>query len=136
MIGYQPAELGGQCQVAPAGQVSLDPALDGREPGLIEPGYLGAGEGHVGHVGQRVALPQPERLAQRGGGGLRAPPGQIAQGRTGKRRESAGVKLIVLHAEPVAGRRRDQGLRARAKRAPEPGDIDPQRRRAVRRRLA
>ena len=57
-------QLSDRLAVAPAGQVGVDPPFERREPQLVEPGRRRPKHVTVGDVGERLAAPQRERLAQ------------------------------------------------------------------------
>ena len=64
MLGDEPLELPDQLPVAAGGEASVDRQLGRMEAQLLQPPDLGGGERLAGDVGQRVAPPQPERLAR------------------------------------------------------------------------
>ena len=62
--GHQRLQLADQHAVMSEHQVGVDPILDGREAQLVEPQRLRRGPPATATVGQRVAPPQSQRLAQ------------------------------------------------------------------------
>ena len=74
--GGQFLQLRGQSGAAAEGQVRLEPVLGGGQPEFFQPGHRPGRERRVGHVGQRRAAPQPQRLAQHRRPCSRSPAGQ------------------------------------------------------------
>ena len=60
----QHLQLGGEFTVAPQAQVSAGPGFGRHQGQLIQPGPFGIKKACIGELGQRLAPPQPERLAQ------------------------------------------------------------------------
>ena len=71
MLGHQPLELGDELVVAAHSQIRLDTVLHRGDAELLQPGDLGLREGLEDDVGEGVAAPQPQRVAQRRRGLLR-----------------------------------------------------------------
>src|SRR4051794_39013164 len=80
-------------------ELRVDPLLDGGEPQLLEPADLGRRERLEREVGQRVAPPESERVAQRGWATRRIEPARLAD----EPREAAEVDRICLDLEHVPG---------------------------------
>ena len=104
----QLAQLGDQAGVPAQPQVGVDARLEGGQPQLGQPRHLVAGQRGRGHVGQRLAAPQRQRLGQQARRrGPVAPlgrrPGLVAQAA-----EPVGVQLGAGHRELVAGPAGDQ----------------------------
>ena len=64
MGGDERVELGDHLGVPARGQVGLDGRLRRARPQLVEPADLRSGEWLVGEVGERIPVPQRERLAR------------------------------------------------------------------------
>src|SRR3954453_1143530 len=80
-------------------ELRVDPLLDGGEPQLLEPADLGRRERLEREVGQRVAPPESERVAQCGCATRRIEPARL----TDEPREAAEVDRICLDLEHVPG---------------------------------
>ena len=65
ILGQQCVDLRDDLLVAAGGQVGVDRQLGRGQPQLFEPPDLGDRERFVGHVGERVAAEQRQRLARR-----------------------------------------------------------------------
>ena len=101
-------ELADELGVAPDREVGVDAGLDGGEPQPVQAGDVRLGERLVGEVGQRLAAPQRQGVAQHlgrvaGVGGPRCLQ-EIAEARD--------VELARLDVEDVAGRTRREPVRA------------------------
>ena len=99
----QGVEFGDELGVAPAGQVGVDPLLGGRQPGFLQAGRFGPGDGPVGHVGQRRAPPQGQRFAQRAGRLIRRTAARLLPCRLYERLEAGCVQAVGRHLGEVAG---------------------------------
>ena len=101
VLGDDRVDLPGDLQMVPRGQVRVERELDGLDAQLLEAPDLRRGERRVGHVGQRRAAPQRERLA-RGVGRLAAGPGAVGLGQAaagiGARRPSRGRRAARSRA--------------------------------------
>ena len=64
MLCDQALQLPGHLRVQPELDVGLDPALHRRQPQLLQPGRLPRQRLHLTHIGQRRAVPQPQRLPE------------------------------------------------------------------------
>jgi hypothetical protein len=124
----QGVEFGDALGVPAAGQVGLDAVFERGEARFLQASRFGAGEGSVGHIGERGAPPQSEgcsqgrrRLFLLTGGGLF--PGLFDQGL-----KADAVDVHRVDANDVAGRLGDDDSLATAlpQRFPQPGDVDPQ----------
>ena len=96
-----------QLRVATREQVRLDAILEADQAQLVEPVALDLREG-LRELGQRLAAPQPERLAQlrRGGAGLTRFERRVAG--AAQAIEAAGVDRLHIDFDEVAGRARDE----------------------------
>ena len=94
---------------APEPQVGVDAGLQRAEPQLLQARDRGGGEGLEGEVGERLATPQAERVAQ--------PRRRLCRVAAAERRRSVGrqplealeVDVVGPDAQPVAGRQRLHG---------------------------
>lgn len=66
VLHHELGQLPAQLRVGAEGEVGLDPVLYGAEAQLAQPGDLRLGEGLEAEIGQCVAAPQRQRLAERG----------------------------------------------------------------------
>ena len=118
-------------------QIGVDPRDQRLPPLVFDGGSLAVPQQLRGHVGERVAPPQPERLPQQAGG-LR--PGSSRGGRMAARGEDAelaDVELAVVDPDQVTRwPRLDQASAGRAKRRAEALNSTVQRAPRPRRRLA
>jgi hypothetical protein len=114
--GLQLADQGGRLTQA---QLGLDPVLGGLGPGLGQPQRDGVGELRAGRVGQRLTVPQVQRLPQDLGRGLRVARGECPAARGGHGLERQRVYVAWRYRQPVPGR---VGLdhQIRAQRRPQP----------------
>ncbi len=134
--GGQSIQLRDQAGVPAAGQVGLDPVLQRGQPGFFQAAGIRLGEGHIGHVRQGRAAPQVKGLAQGRAGSLGPASGQVPLCRGDQALETGGVKLVLGDVELVTGWLGEQDTGLRAEHPAQPGNVDPQRGRAVRRWLA
>ena len=95
--GGQRGQLGDGLGVAAQLQVEVEPGLEELEPPLLQPGALGLGV-RPGHAGQRLAVPQAQRLLI-SVAGLAAVPG--------------GARLLRLGGQLLC-HRRGRGRRGRS----------------------
>ena len=122
VLGDERLELRHELVLAAERQVGVDPLLDGREALLLEARDLALGERLVAEVGQRLPVPERERLAQAGrpllgiGQGARLPDEQL---------EPAQVDLARRDVQQVAGRPRPDPLGA--DQLADGGDVPVQR---------
>ena len=86
-------------------EVGLDPLLPRDKAQLLEAGDLRLGEGLVGEVCERGAAPKAERLGERRRGALRVSTRELAAAPGDQALEAAGVDLVVLELEDIAGAR-------------------------------
>ena len=104
MSGGQPLQLGcqGVVQDRPKRQVSLDPGLQGGQPQVFQAHGLRLNERVVGQVGEHLAPPQIQRLAQRPGA-LRVP-ARLHRGPPGGEPvlEPRRIQVLAIGAEQVA----------------------------------
>ena len=129
----QLAQFGHDLAVPPQAQVGVDPRDQRLQPLVFQSGYLTVAQQLCGHVGEGLAAPQRERLAQQRGS---LPPGSGLGGRMAARSEHAelaDVELAVVDLDQVtrrprldqvgAGRtqRRAQPLNGTVQRTPRPG---------------
>ena len=135
VTGRQAVQLCDQAGVPATGQVGIDPVLQRGQPGLFQAGGICLRESHVGHVRQRRATPQVKRFAQGHRGGRGPASGHVCLCGRDQALEAEGVQLVVGHVEPVTGRLGEQDAGATAQDPAQPGDVNPQRSRAVRGRI-
>ena len=102
--GDQLAQFRHDLAMPPQVQIGVDPRGEGLPPLVFEGGNLAVAQQRRRHVSQRIAAPQPERLAEQAGrphpvsglGGGMAARGQHA--------ELADIQLVVGDADQVTGR--------------------------------
>jgi len=113
VAGQQVGELPAGQVVLAEGESGLGPVLDGGQPMLRQPSGQCRGERGLGEVGQYRAAPQPQRLVEERGPGMRSGGvgGLLQQGREpfGVGRLRAGAEQVPRwvgdHAVAGAGRR-------------------------------
>ena len=66
VLGDERLELRHQVVVAAERQVGVDPILERREPQLLEPSDLAVRERLAAKLGERLPVPERERVAQQG----------------------------------------------------------------------
>jgi hypothetical protein len=96
-------QLPDQLRVAAGHEVRFDAILEADEAQFVEAIALGAGEG-LDELGERLAAPQPERLAQLRGGGFRV--SRLERGMAGAAQpvEASDVDRRRIDLDEVAGR--------------------------------
>jgi hypothetical protein len=103
MLRGQRLQLANQPGVLAKRQLRFDAVLQRSEAQLLQEGGAGGGERLCGELGQRLATPKPERLAQRRGG-LDVPTGgKGLMAITAEALEAERVHLVGLHRQQVAG---------------------------------
>ena len=106
-------------------ELGLAEQLECVQPPFLEPFPLGLGERLGGEVGERRAVPEPERLPEQARGRVGVTGSQLPPGAADQRFEALQVELAWLDDEPVAGSARLDS--AGAERLAEPGDVDLER---------
>ena len=111
-------ELGGGLDVAPEGEIGLDPLLERRQPEPLDPSRLDRGK-RLRELGERVAPPERERLAQPrrslGGGAAR----ERLPRRPRELLEAGQVELVLTDVDHVTGPERPDPLAGSALRSCE-----------------
>ena len=107
----EPRDLGrqlpDQLRVAALHQVRLDAVLETGQAQLVEMIALGLREG-LGELGERLAAPEPERLAQVRGGGRRLAGLERRAARAAQPVEAHDVDRLRVDLDEVAGRAREE----------------------------
>ena len=109
VLGGAGRELDQQVGVAAACEVGVDAILDRLEPALVEARRVLLHGGLVRDVGERVAVPQVERLAQEPRGGVGVAVVERGATAVGERREALRVELVGADLERVRVPACDQG---------------------------
>jgi hypothetical protein len=115
VLGDERLDLADQRGSAAECEIGLDPALEHRQPQLLEATDRGLGEGLVFEVGESPASPERERVAEQARR-------KLGLGRLGLRNEPfepLQVELSGPQAQHVAGCSGLELLRCRAERLPE-----------------
>jgi hypothetical protein len=123
VLGGELLQLGHHLGVAAEGQVGVDPSLSGGQAQLLEPPDGGLQGAQPGQVGEHVAPPQPQGLAERGGGVGRPPVLELGPSPRDELLEAPGVDAVGLDLEHVAGRSPDH--RGRRQRPAQAGHVGP-----------
>ena len=110
MLGDQRVELGGRLGRAPALEVGADPALERREPQLVEPRGDRSQRGQVREIAERRAAPERERGTQLGRGRLGAPGRVLGRAACGPLLEALQVQRTVGRDQRVAAAPGDDRL--------------------------
>jgi hypothetical protein len=125
MLGDERLQLAQYGVVAAERELGLAGELERVQPPLLEPFPLGLGERLGAEVGERRAVPEPERLAEQARGRGGAPGSELPAGAADQRFEALQVELAGLEDDPVARAACLDPLGA--ERLPEPGDVDLER---------
>ncbi|GAA3136233.1 hypothetical protein GCM10020001_068530 [Nonomuraea salmonea] len=120
--GGEAGQLGHQLPVPSEREVGLDAVLGGGQAQLLQSGSGGLG---VRGVGERRAVPQVEPGAQQRRGPLGVAAGQRLPPVADEQLEAAGVDVLGVGDQPVAGRVELDAVAAQ--RPPQPGDLGLQR---------
>ena len=130
MLTDERLELGNELRVAAEREVGIDPQLERGEARSLEALGLRLRENVVGELGERLAAPEAERLAEQP-----ARPGGIGAFRLGDQPlEAEQVELVGVDPDEVAGLLRDD-RRAVPEHLPQLGDVELERVRRGRRRI-
>ena len=115
-------ELRHELGVAAERKVCVHALLHRCDPQLLEAGDVGLGERLVGEIHERRAAPEGEGVAQRSPRSCRIASFERRAALVGQPREAMDVDVLSIHLEHVAGRARDERLRAQT--LAELGDVD------------
>ena len=96
---HEALERGNELGVAAEQVLELETALDRCESLLLQAGCLDRRKGRVTEIGERVAAPEVERLAERRDGGCRL----LGSGSLDEVLEARDVQLVRIEVEGVAG---------------------------------
>ena len=108
--------------MAPEEQVGVQPALEHREPKLLEPSRLGLRERLCRELGERLAAPELESRAKAGRRILGTAGIERGASVSDEPLEATEVELVRVELERIAGRARVQ--RAGREHLAQPGHVD------------